>query len=239
VAEEPVTRVDWALRRLSEEILTGELAPGQRLKAPELAERWSVSPTPVREALQRLAGIGLVETIANRGARVAPVVEQEMREVYSLRLLLEPLALRSSLARRDAGWQAEAGRAFDALRIELERGMPDLPEFERVHAAFHEALLARCDSTWLLRIIEMLGTHSVRYRLLSLGRRGGTAEVLAEHWGLYDACLADDVDEAVAQLFRHILRTVEAVADDTAADEVVALIGTAGRRIHLEERDQS
>jgi DNA-binding GntR family transcriptional regulator len=234
--EEPVTRVDWAMERLSDGILTGALAPGQRLKAPELAEQWSLSPTPVREALQRLAAIGLVETIANRGARVAPVVEQEMREVYSLRLLLEPLALRSSLERRDEDWRADVGRAFDGLRVELERGMKDLPAFERAHAGFHDALLTRCDSTWLMRIIQMLGTHSVRYRLLSLGPRGGVAEVLTEHWGLYDACLADDVDEAVRRLFQHIRRTVETVTDASRADEVVELIGTAGRRIHLEPR---
>ncbi|MEA2290837.1 MAG: GntR family transcriptional regulator, carbon starvation induced regulator [Solirubrobacteraceae bacterium] len=237
--DEPVTRVDWAIARLSDGILTGALAPGQRLKAPELAERWSLSPTPVREALQRLAAIGLVETIANRGARVAPVVEQEMREVYSLRLLLEPLALRSSLERRDDAWRAGVGRAFDALRAELEPGRPDLLAFERTHGAFHDALLAGCDSTWLMRIIHMLGTHSVRYRLLSLGPRGGPAEVLAEHWGLYDACLGDDVDDAVRRLFEHIRRTVEAVTDASHADEVVELMGTAGRHIHLEPRSGS
>jgi GntR family carbon starvation induced transcriptional regulator len=223
------------MARLSEAIVTGEFVPGEKLKAPELAERWSLSPTPVREALQRLAGIGFVEMTPQRGARVAPLVEQDMRELYSLRLLLEPLALRESLRHRDEdAWAGRLDQAFAALRAHLEAGAHDVVAFESAHGEFHEALLAGCESTWLMRIVRMLGSHSVRYRLLSLGPRGGSQEVLAEHQGLYDVCTSGDVDDAVGRLFAHIRLTVESITDAEHADEVVALIDAAGQHLHAE-----
>jgi DNA-binding GntR family transcriptional regulator len=234
--EIPPTRTDWVMQRLSQGVLTGELAPGQRLKAQDLADAWNVSPTPVREALQRLASIGLAEAVPNRGVRVAPILVEEVREVYSLRLLLEPLALRISLEARDAEWRAGVDRSFADLEAHLAGPAVDLVEFERVHGAFHAALLSRCDSTWMTRIIGMLNAHSVRYRLLSIGPRGGGSEVLDEHRRLYEACIADDVDEAVARLFEHIRRTVESITDASESGRVVALIEAAGTRVHTESR---
>ena len=229
----PPTRSDWAMARLSDGIITGALAPGQRLRAAALAEEWGLSQTPVREALQRLSGIGLVEATPNRGVRVAPVVQDEMGDVYSLRLLLEPFALRLSLERRDAAWRYELHRSFEALEATLAGNMSDLPAFERVHTQFHETLLARCDSTWLMRLSRMLSTHSARYRLLSLGPRGGPSEVLQEHRDLCQACLGDDIDDAVERLFHHIRRTVEVVASASATPTLIERIDAAAHLLHL------
>ncbi|MDT7570211.1 MAG: GntR family transcriptional regulator, carbon starvation induced regulator [Actinomycetota bacterium] len=222
------------MQRLSQGVVTGEFAPGQRLKAQDLADAWNLSATPVREALQRLASMGLAEAVPNRGVRVAPIVVEEVREVYSLRLLLEPLCLRISLEARDTPWRDSVDRGFADLEAHLAQETVDLVEFERVHGAFHAALLSRCDSTWMTRIIGMLNAHSVRYRLLSIGPRGGASEVLDEHRRLYEACIGDDVDEAVARLFAHIRRTVEAITDVSESDRVVALIEAAGTRVHTE-----
>jgi GntR family transcriptional regulator, carbon starvation induced regulator len=208
----PITRNEWVAARLREGILSGELEPGLRLKADALAERWSVSPTPVRESLQRLAAGGLVDLEPGRGARVAGLSLKEMVEIYSIRLMLEPHALRLSLERRTPEWEAEVRTAYDALRRELEAGVPNLFRFEEIHAGLHEALISRCDSTWLLRLYRTLNDQSVRYRLLSIGPRGGPAEVLDEHERLVEQCLGGaSVDAAVQTLFAHIHRTVDAV----------------------------
>src|SRR5260221_8530480 len=91
------TRSEWAEDRLRQAILRGELRPGQRLHASDLAERWDVSATPLREAFQRLAGEGLVELLPHRGARVGELAAHATPALYELRLLLEPLALRHFL----------------------------------------------------------------------------------------------------------------------------------------------
>jgi GntR family carbon starvation induced transcriptional regulator len=227
-----VTRIDWAIQRISEGVITGEFAPGQRLKAQDLAAEWEVSATPVREALQRLTTMGLVQAVPNRGVRVAPIVVEELREVYSLRLLLEPLALRVSLENRDEAWESKVRETYEALRRHLEDGPADLIAFERAHGAFHDALLENSGSVWLARITDMLGAHSVRYRLLSLGPRGGQAEVLAEHEGLYEACMSGDVDDAVARLFAHIRLTVDSISDSDEGDRLASLIDAAGGQVH-------
>ena len=95
----PQTRSDWVYERLKHAIISSELQPGTRLVAAELAQRWALSPTPLREAFQRLEGLGLVELSSQRGARVAPISVAEAEEIYELRLLLDPWALRRSLRR--------------------------------------------------------------------------------------------------------------------------------------------
>ena len=80
----PQTRSDWVYERLKQAIVRGELPPGTRLVAAELAQRWAVSPTPLREAFQRLEGVGLVELSSQQGARVAPVSVAEAGEIKEL-----------------------------------------------------------------------------------------------------------------------------------------------------------
>ena len=112
----PETRSDWALRRLRSAILTGEFPPGTRLRAEDLAARWQVSPTPLREAFQRLGGARLVEVSPQRGVRVADFTLDEAADLYALRLRLEPPALRESLAASDGAHRAEIAAASSRSR---------------------------------------------------------------------------------------------------------------------------
>src|SRR5262252_6104504 len=121
----PTTRADWAHKRLKAAILTGELAPGTKLAADELSQRWAVSPTPLREAFQRLGGHGLVELTSQRGARVAPFSLDEAADLYELRLLLEPRALRASLRRSDDAHRAAVVAAHDRLDAALAADLID------------------------------------------------------------------------------------------------------------------
>jgi GntR family transcriptional regulator, carbon starvation induced regulator len=213
MVEAPLSRTEWAVGRLQEAILSGELAPGERVSSSELARRWSVSATPLREALQRLAAEGLVEYVSQRGARVSEVSLRDVREVYELRLMLEPMALERSLRRVDDGWRREVEKAYAALRDELEGGFGDLMAFEKVNRDFHGALLSRCDSGWLLRVVRMLSDHCVRYRALSRWTRGGAKEVLREHEEIHAACVAGEVERAGELLHEHLRRTRDAILE--------------------------
>ena len=95
------TRADWVDALLRAGILSGELAPGSRLVVADLADRYGVSPTPLREALRRLAAEGLVEWLPQRGARVASATRRDAEDLYELRLALEPVALGQSIAEAD------------------------------------------------------------------------------------------------------------------------------------------
>src|SRR6185503_9639094 len=96
------TKADDLALALEEAIVSGEIAPGTVLRQEQLSERFEVSRTPVREALRRLAALGLVSFEPNRGVRVRSVSPAELREAYLVRAELESLATEVATPRMTA-----------------------------------------------------------------------------------------------------------------------------------------
>src|ERR1700760_4374599 len=102
------TLAEKAYESLHAAIITGQLRPGARLPIEELAEHLEMSPMPIREAVRRLDGAGLVEDVPHRGARVTELSVTDLAEVYEVRLSLETLAMRRAAARFTDGRAAHA-----------------------------------------------------------------------------------------------------------------------------------
>jgi GntR family carbon starvation induced transcriptional regulator len=229
----PQTRADWAEDVLRIEILTGQLMPGQRIKVRELIERYpDLSPTPVREALSRLVGSGLVEFVAQRGVRVARASREDLFDTYDLRRILETEALERSLAMGDEAWQRSVTEAFDELNTvgvttpfdPRSAAWPEhIMEWEEAHRRFHFSLLSNCGSPWLLRVVGILYDHSTRYRTLSMGNWGSWEDIVMKHERLLTAAIAGDTKTAVTALVDHLALTVDAVSDALLAQEPAAL----------------
>ena len=134
-------------------ILSGELAPGERLRIDVLAELLEMSPMPIREALNRLSTAGLVDHAPHRATRVAELSLDDLAEVYGARLALEPLAVRLAAERFTP---ADEDAARDALRAYDERLQGDPAALWAAHTAFHYSLYAAAGSQWLLRLITPL-----------------------------------------------------------------------------------
>jgi DNA-binding GntR family transcriptional regulator len=201
------TRAQWVDERLRQAILSGELAPGEKIRPAELAAKWGVSPTPLREALLGLEADGLIESIPHRGRRVTPLSRDSLNELYELRLLLEPVALRKSMAEPALVDRARVKAAHAAMNAAI--GTDDIVVKERLHRDFHRSLFEACGSSMLLALTDTMSVHSARYRLLSAEPRGGWSAVEKEHEDLVTAFLANDVEAAVAQLESHITRTLD------------------------------
>lgn len=224
----PETRSDWASRRLRTAILTGEFAPGTKLRAEELAERWQLSPTPVREAFQRLGGERLVEVSPQRGVRVAEFTLDDAADLYALRLRLEPPALRQSLRRSDAAHRHE----IDAAHARLAAAHT-LEEGADAHLAFHATLLSRCPSAWTQRVIALLAEQAQRYVLLGAQKFRSGRGPAVEHAALRDAAISGDVATAVTALEAHLRGTLDSVRLALAAVDV-----TTPRRHSAAARNQ-
>jgi GntR family transcriptional regulator, carbon starvation induced regulator len=194
----PVTRFTWAERKLKDAIIRGELKPGEKILVTKLARDWECSPTPLREALSALAAAGFVEAVPQRGARVAAVSAEDARQVYELRILLEPRALEDSLARSDDDYRAAVSRSFEDFRIVAGTGQPGLVVFE-AHRAFHDVTYARCSSGWLRRLIGLLADNSARYTA-----QLGEHDEVTEHRMIHDAIMAGDSATAVTALTAHL-----------------------------------
>jgi DNA-binding GntR family transcriptional regulator len=215
------TRTEWAEQRLRTAILTGELLPGERILTEQLAADWQLSPTPLREAIRALAQTGLVELNPQRGATVAGLSPEEIANIYELRLLLEPRALRGSLRRRSWGWRADVAAAWEELRTAWGSGRHAPPGIEPAHTRFHEALSSGCGNAELLRLTRRLAAQSMRILLLAIARGDIEGPTLDEHVALYEVCMGGAVDDAMREAIAHIARTIAA----TAGPEVLRELG--------------
>ncbi|MFD2622188.1 GntR family transcriptional regulator [Streptomyces chumphonensis] len=185
------------LSALREALLEGELEPGRVYSAPVLAERFGVSPTPVREAMQRLAAEGAVETVPNRGFRVAERSSSDLAELIEIRALLEVpplLALARSLPAERWRPLRPLAQATVTHAARGERGA-----YAEADLAFHRALLELTGNRHLVRVAE-----DVRRRCVRPPRSPSAVLATArEHVLLLDALTAGDLVAAERLLRDH------------------------------------
>lgn len=202
----PPTRSEWTDGHLRAEILSGRLKPGDRIPVERLAEVWGVSPTPIRESVRRLAGEGLVELAPQRGARVASIDATVAAEIYAVRLLLEPVALRESIGRgRDESFERMVTESFVALT--KARGATD--QHDR-HRAFHLVIMSRCANRTLLGQIESLMDRSRLFQFAAKPIVRGTAHA-DDHRLLMEAAVVGDVEATIRVHTTHLASTLRAV----------------------------
>jgi DNA-binding GntR family transcriptional regulator len=201
------SQLEEALRT---DIVTGLLEPGQKLRATNITALYGVSATPIREAVQRLSGQGLVELDPKIGARVASISLEDVKDVFAVRLILEPRALELSIAGGNAAWLRDMTESFERLRSATSarratngaRWREAMLEAAEAHRAFHWALLSACGSPWLLRFISILFGHTSRYRMLLVRGRDHPAW-LRGHQAILDAARRRDAKRAVRVQTEH------------------------------------
>ena len=199
--------------RLRTGILDGELAPGARLNLDELRTAHGVSFSPLREALSRLGAEGLVVMVDQRGYRVAPVSEANLREVTQLRAEFEPFALAHSVRNGDDAWAAAleaAAKRLDRVEAAARRGRR-IAEWQEAHRDYHRALIAACDMPLLLQFCGTLHDLADRYRRLFLTRARIYPDTAVEHRAILAAALARDADRAAKLMRSHVERIGKAV----------------------------
>ncbi|MFZ1468733.1 MAG: FCD domain-containing protein [Paracoccaceae bacterium] len=202
-----MTLAEKAYISLRQDILRGAFASGAPLRLADLSERYGMGFSPLREALNRLQAERLVTSESLRGFRVAPLSLAEFEDALAMRLMIEGQALRLSIAKGGDDWAGAIVSSLYALKLQAER-KGDIWELESRHHAFHRAVLAACDSPWLLEFFERLYMATERYRLPALAAAGrGQRDIMAEHSAIADAVLARDADAAEALLSDHYLRT--------------------------------
>jgi DNA-binding GntR family transcriptional regulator len=213
------TLAEQAYRRVRADILAGRLPPDERLKLARLQADYGLGISPVREALMRLEGEGLVVGEPQRGYAVASVSLDDMHDLTRTRCRIEALMLRDAIDHGDAEWEAAIVAAFHRLSKAPLPAAPDDTEavelWETLHRAFHDAVFAACRSPWLRRFDAMLVDHSLRYRqirLFQVDRADLPRDVLTEHRAIMDAVLARDAARAESLTTAHVQRTAAIVA---------------------------
>jgi DNA-binding GntR family transcriptional regulator len=201
-------RFESLLDALREAILTGRYAPGTRLIQDDLAEEFGISRIPLREALRRLEGEGLVVITPNRGAIVRPLGPKDVVDLFDLRLALESLAMRRAAERYADLRESTKRRAAEARRAIASRSLTALFRLDR---DFHADVAAASGNEHL---VAALGAHwSQIMRVMHAYFQAGNypKDVWADHEAIVDAVAHGDGELAVARLTTHLTESRDAI----------------------------
>lgn len=179
---------------LEQDIVTGVFAPGEHLDEVRLAERFSVSRTPVREAFQVLASEGFVDLKPRRGAFVSIPDFTALLEMFDVIAELEGMACRLAATQADERDIERIEDATMACEHALETGDADI--YFRENERFHEALLLASGNRFLQSEASRLSKRLEAYRRLQLHARGRLQESMDEHRLILEAIRNGDGEEA-------------------------------------------
>jgi DNA-binding GntR family transcriptional regulator len=198
---------DQAYELIKQDIITCVFEPGQQIIQKQLAERYGLGTTPVREALQRLAQEGFVQPIPRFGYTVRYVALSDVHEIYELRLILEPMAAR--LAAMRAGPEALEMIARNAdLNYVYPRGGAHVH-----HAAFHRSIAAACGNSRLYEMTVRVLDEMTGIFHLGLDLSDSLADMQGEHASLVAALQEHDPDRAEQLMRGQILHSRQLVLD--------------------------
>lgn len=205
------SRTVGAYTQMQSDILRGKFRPGTKLIISKLCEDLDVSLGAVREALSRLASDGLVVFVPQKGYRIAPISRQDLEDITIVRIDVERLCLERALTYGDLKWEATILSALHELnhyQVHDQDGARTMnPQWSQAHDRFHLALVAACQSPWLLALRDNLYTQSQRYRNLSIPLDVNQRDIVREHGDLAEAAIRRDTTGIKALIADHFNRT--------------------------------
>ncbi|MEM5583949.1 GntR family transcriptional regulator [Roseibium sp. AS2] len=189
-------------RDLRDQIMNLTLSPGTPLAENDIADRYGLSRTPVREAILRLAEERLVDVFPKSGTFVARIPMTELREAIVARKALEEVCVREATVKASESWRAELRAIVQRERDLAEAG--DAQSFHEADNAFHAGIAAAGGYPGIWTMIEKIRLQVERYRRLTLPQEGRMNLVADEHAAVLDAMEQGDADTAVARMNSHL-----------------------------------
>lgn len=201
--------------KLEEEILSGALKKGDTLAEISLSRRLGVSRTPVRGAMHRLAEEGLIEITPNKGAVVIGVNDEDLVNIYKIRMRLEGLASREAAERISKEDKAHLSELVELSEFYLARN--DLERLKELDSEFHNLIYRASGNRLLEKTLSELHRNIKTYRRLSLTVPERVILSVKEHREILSAILSGNKEEADRLTFLHI---------EAALSNLLAVSGT-------------
>jgi DNA-binding GntR family transcriptional regulator len=209
---------------IEEGIATGHYGPGERLDESALADQFKVSRTPVREALQQLAAIGLVELRGRRGAIVSAPDPARLLEMFDVMAELEAMCGRLAARRLHPEDEARLTETLTACQRAAEEGDTDAYYYE--NERFHRAIYSASGNRFLAEQAGALHTRLSPFRRLQLRVRNRMRTSLAEHLAIVEAIISGKGELAAERLRGHIAIQGERFSDlMSTLDRAKAAVG--------------
>ncbi|MGH2940991.1 MAG: GntR family transcriptional regulator [Solirubrobacterales bacterium] len=205
----PTTRNATVISRLREEIYDGTLAPGTRLRQANVAERFGVSTTPIREAFAALEREGLLQNSAHRGVVVFRPTAKDLREIYEIRIPLEVRAAELAVPNLDRKALDKLSKLAD--KMSRLNGEGDSSRRSKVNDEFHEAIYTAANLPRLADLIAELRASSKAYIQLFGRHAPRIEEAQKEHRAIVAACESGAPKKAGKAVEKHLLHTIKVV----------------------------
>jgi DNA-binding GntR family transcriptional regulator len=213
------TLTDGLVEQLRVEIRSGEIPPGSRLRQADVAKRFNVSITPVREAFAMLEREGLLISSPHRGVIVFQPTVEDLKETYEIRIPLEALATELGVQNMT---DADLDRLADVLR-RMERAADDHELYNRLNGEFHGIIYAAARRPKLERLIAQLRESSSAYLRLYATISLSAADTQRDHELIFDACRNRAAKRAAKAMAAHLQHTVDFVSKNLVEQPAAAV----------------
>ncbi|WP_029914482.1 GntR family transcriptional regulator [Pelobacter seleniigenes] len=217
------------LETIREAILKGSLKPGEKVAEPELAERFGISRTPIREAFRQLESEGYLTVIPRKGAVVAALSERDVQEFYAIKSILEGYAAELAAVNLTDKELEKLEAINEKLRNLAAEG--DVKAFFRIHNEFHDTFIKAADNSKLFELIQQLGMKFNRLRMASLSVAGRMEISVDEHEKLLDAFRRHDGKTA-----EELVKKTAAIGGKVLLESLVHTQGGEARSTLLDEK---
>ncbi len=192
--EKHLTLRERILETIRDAIISGALKPGEKVAEPELAERFGISRTPIREAFRQLESEGYLTVIPRKGAVVVSFSQRDVEEFYAIKSILEGYAARKACEKLTDRELVKLEAINEKLRTLAEDG--DIKHFFKVHNDFHDLFIKAADNSKLTDLITSLVGKFQRLRVASLSLPGRMRVSVEEHDKIIGAFRARDAEKA-------------------------------------------
>ena len=205
----PRTVKDALVETLRDEIIRGDLVPGQYLRLEEIAARFDVSTMPVREALRDLEAEGLVTIFPHRGAIVTQLSADELQDIYDIRATLEEMATRLAVPLVTKPTLTE----LTLLVEQMENHLGDVATLVKLNHQFHLTLYAASGRRHLCELNRILRYRTQHYLHAFIVELGRMPQAQGEHRAILEACKHGDVEQAATIIHDHVAQVGHAIVE--------------------------
>jgi DNA-binding GntR family transcriptional regulator len=205
----PRTVKSTLVENLRDEILLGELVPGQHIRLEEIAARFDVSTMPVREALRDLEAEGLVTIFPHRGASVTELSSDDLQDIYDVRAVLEEMAARLAVPHMT---EATFNKLLSIID-QMDRHLGELVTLVKLNHDFHITLYSASGRRHLCDLTSMLRYRTQHYLHAFISYLGGMPQAQAEHRAIIEACRLGEADRAATLVYNHVSHVGQAIVE--------------------------
>ncbi len=193
---------DMIFNALRDRILVGECPAGEKIQENDVADEFSVSRTPIREAFKQLEQEGLIENITNKGAYVLGFEKQDVEDLYEIRQAVEGVAIKWAIERISEDERIQLQEIYELMEFYTQK--KDINKVMDINTRFHEAIYTATKSRFMTQILRAYQLYVEKTRQVGMYHESLLEETLKEHKSILDCFFTQDTKKGTQEIIEHL-----------------------------------